>query len=92
MVRCEPGPKGAFLKDGKEQRFFVRGGNATTELSGAAITDYINYRSRSDIAAQSPPLKRHRLSTSREGAHHMVLDSLFANANFLGNLPVSLSP
>lgn len=43
IVRCEPGPA-AFLKDGKEQRFFVRGGNATTELSGAAITDYINHR------------------------------------------------
>ncbi|AKM11028.1 GmrSD restriction endonuclease domain-containing protein [Croceicoccus naphthovorans] len=44
MVRCEPGPKAAFLKDGKEQRFFVRGGNATTELSGAGTTDYINHR------------------------------------------------
>lgn len=44
IVRCEPGPKAAFLNDGKEQRLFVRGGNATTELSGAAITDYINHR------------------------------------------------
>ncbi len=44
MVRCEPGPKAAFLKDGREQRFFVRGGNATTELSGAGVTDYINHR------------------------------------------------
>ena len=44
MVRCEPGPKAAFLKDGKEQRFFVRGGNATTELSGGSITEYINNR------------------------------------------------
>ncbi|GMN02805.1 DUF262 domain-containing protein [Erythrobacter sp. MTPC3] len=44
MIRCEPGPKAAFLKDGKEQRFFVRGGNATTELSGAGITEYINHR------------------------------------------------
>ena len=44
MVRCEPGPKAAFLKDGKEQRFFVRGGNATAELDGAGVTDYINHR------------------------------------------------
>ena len=44
MVRCEPGPKAAFLKDGKEQRFFVRGGNATAELNGAGVTDYINHR------------------------------------------------
>lgn len=44
IVMCEPGPKAAFLKDGTEQRFFVRGGNATTEPSGAAVTDYINHR------------------------------------------------
>lgn len=44
MVRCEPGPKAGFLKDGKEQRFFVRGGNATTELSGASIMEYTTKR------------------------------------------------
>jgi len=43
-VRCEKGPKPAFLKDGKEQRFFVRGGNATAELSGLSITDYVKQR------------------------------------------------
>ena len=46
-VRCEPGPKAAFLKDGQAQRFYVRGGNATAELSGVAITEYINHRFRS---------------------------------------------
>lgn len=43
-VKCEKGPKPAFLKDGKEQRFFVRGGNATAELSGLSITDYVKQR------------------------------------------------
>ncbi len=43
-IKCEKGPKPAFLKDGKEQRFFVRGGNATAELSGLSITDYVKQR------------------------------------------------
>lgn len=43
-VRCEAGPKPAFVKDGAQQRFFVRGGNATTELSGGSITDYVKQR------------------------------------------------
>jgi hypothetical protein len=43
-VRCERGPKPAFVKDGQLQRFFVRGGNATAELHGNAITDYVKQR------------------------------------------------
>lgn len=43
-VRCEQGPKPAFVKDGNVQRFYVRGGNATTELSGNAVTDYVKHR------------------------------------------------
>lgn len=43
-IRCEKGPKAAFLRDGNLQRFFVRGGNATTELSGASVTDYVKQR------------------------------------------------
>ena len=44
VVRCEPGPRGAYLKDGQLQKFFVRGGNATAELQGPAITDYVRQR------------------------------------------------
>lgn len=44
VVECEKGPKAAFLKDGSNQRFFVRGMNATTELSGSAVTDYVKAR------------------------------------------------
>lgn len=43
-VRCEPGPREAFLKDGQLQRLFVRGGNATAELQGSSITDYVKQR------------------------------------------------
>lgn len=43
-IRCEKGPKAAFVKDGNLQRFFVRGGNATTELTGASVTDYVRQR------------------------------------------------
>lgn len=44
LIRCERGPKPAFVKDGALQRFFVRGGNATAELSGTSVTDYVKQR------------------------------------------------
>jgi hypothetical protein len=44
VVRCEKGPKPAYLKDGSQQRFFVRGGNSTVELAGASILDYTGKR------------------------------------------------
>jgi hypothetical protein len=44
VIRCDKGPKAAFVKDGSLQRFYVRGGNATAELSGASITDYVKQR------------------------------------------------
>ena len=44
VVRCEAGPKAAFVKDGPQQRFFVRGGNATAELTGASVIDYCKQR------------------------------------------------
>jgi hypothetical protein len=44
LVQCEPGPKAAFVKDGNAQRFFVRGANATTELTGLSLTDYVKQR------------------------------------------------
>jgi hypothetical protein len=39
-VRCEAGPKPAFVREGAAQRFFVRGANATAELTGQAVVDY----------------------------------------------------
>ena len=44
VVRSEGGPKPAFVKDALQQRFFVRGGNATTELSGGSVLDYVKQR------------------------------------------------
>jgi hypothetical protein len=44
VIRCERGPKAAFVKDGGVQRLFVRGGNATTELTGHGILDFVQNR------------------------------------------------
>jgi hypothetical protein len=44
VVQCEIGPRAAFVKDGSNHRFFVRGSNATTELLGNAVTDYVKAR------------------------------------------------
>jgi hypothetical protein len=45
-IRCEKGPKPAYLKDGQIHRFYVRGGNSTAELSGSSIIEYVNARFR----------------------------------------------
>ena len=46
VIRCAKGPKPAFVKDGSFQRFYVRGGNATAELLGSPMTDYVNAHSK----------------------------------------------
>ena len=43
-IRCERGPRPAFVKDGPAQRFFVRGANATAELAGQTVVDYCSHR------------------------------------------------
>ena len=43
-IHCDKGPKAAYVKDGQAQRFFVRGGNATTELFGPSIVEYCKQR------------------------------------------------
>jgi hypothetical protein len=43
-VRCERGPKAAFVKDGAAQRFYVRGANATIELNGQSVLEYSSQR------------------------------------------------
>lgn len=44
VIRCERGPKPAFVKEGAIQRFYVRGGNSTAELGGTSVTDYVKQR------------------------------------------------
>lgn len=44
VVKCESGPKPCFVKDGAAQRFFIRGANATIELTGNSVTDYVKAR------------------------------------------------
>ena len=45
-VRCEKGPKAAFVKEGNSQKFFVRAANSTAELTGNGIIDYTKHRFR----------------------------------------------
>ena len=44
VVRCERSPSPVYLKDGNIERFYVRTGPATTELSGVQMIDYISHR------------------------------------------------
>lgn len=44
LIRCEKGPKPAFVKDAGSQRFFVRGGASSQELQGASTTEYVKQR------------------------------------------------
>lgn len=43
-VRCDKGPKAAFVKDGSMQRFYVRGGASTQELQGGSVPEYCKHR------------------------------------------------
>jgi hypothetical protein len=52
-VRCERGPKAAFVRDGAAQRSFVRGANATAEL-----VVYANSITRTEIDARGEETER----------------------------------
>ena len=43
-VECSPGRSAVFVKDGNHERFFVRIGAATLELTGREAQDYIDKR------------------------------------------------
>lgn len=44
VVECWPSNSAVFLKDGAVERFYIRTGAATTELSGSQTQDYIKRR------------------------------------------------
>jgi hypothetical protein len=71
-VRCERGPKPAFVKDGAVQRFFVRGANATAELTGQSIVDYttnhFKRRASSGAKAQAQSALSQMLHSLRFGS------------------------
>ncbi|MGV8142271.1 MAG: helix-turn-helix domain-containing protein [Candidatus Pacearchaeota archaeon] len=43
-IDCLPSTKRVFLKDGKEEEFYIRNGPASTKLTGNALIDYIGNR------------------------------------------------
>lgn len=44
VVECKPEKSAVFVKDGNEERFFVRGGASTLALSGSETQDFIKQR------------------------------------------------
>jgi hypothetical protein len=44
VVECKPGKAPVFVKDGSIERFFVRGGASTTDLSGSQTQEFIQQR------------------------------------------------
>lgn len=56
--KCEPTSTPVFLKDGKEEQFYVRSGPSSVELTGADLIKYIDNRrkkmKRKYIAAKKP--------------------------------------
>ena len=46
VVNCQMSPTEVYFKDGNVQRFYVRTGPATTELTGSDMVEYISQRFR----------------------------------------------
>jgi hypothetical protein len=44
VVKCRKSPKPVFLKDGEAERFYIRTGPSTTELSASQTQEYIKQR------------------------------------------------
>ena len=44
VVECKRSPKPIFMKDGHEQRFFIRTGPSTTQLKGSELLEYKTIR------------------------------------------------
>jgi len=46
-VDCKKSKKHVFLKNGKDEEFYVRNGPSSAILSGSSLIDYINHNFRS---------------------------------------------
>jgi hypothetical protein len=44
VVECKAGKAPVFVTDGSVERFFVRGGASTTELSGSQTQEFVKQR------------------------------------------------
>jgi hypothetical protein len=44
VVKCRKAPAPVFVKDGDTERFYIRTGPSTTELSPSQTQDYIKQR------------------------------------------------
>ena len=39
-VRCDPSPRPVFLREGKQETFYVRSGASSVELTGSNLVSY----------------------------------------------------
>ena len=46
VANCQRSPSEVFLKDGNAQRFYIRTGPSTTELTGSDMVEYVDQRFR----------------------------------------------
>ena len=46
IINCQRSPTEVYVRDGNVQRFYLRTGAATTELTGSNMVEYINQRFR----------------------------------------------
>lgn len=44
VVKCQKAPTPVFVKDGDTERFYIRTGPSTTELSASQTHDYVKQR------------------------------------------------
>ena len=45
-IDCNKSKKSVFLREGKEEEFYIRAGPSTTELKASSLIDYINQRNK----------------------------------------------
>ncbi len=45
-VRCSPADKAVFLREGKNEQFYVRSGPSSVELTGMNLVNYVNNRNK----------------------------------------------
>ena len=45
-VKCTPADKAVFLREGKNEQFYVRSGPSSVELTGMNLVNYVNNRNK----------------------------------------------
>ncbi len=54
-VKCSPADKAVFLREGKNEQFYVRSGPSSVELTGMNLVNYVNSRNKKLIFKKTNP-------------------------------------